>query len=143
MFSGDDLAAGSADVLYVKIKTTAWNSWVRHLKTDPLWKRQICTAQPTWYSLDDRFHLSWQGAAELTCCSWADSWVDKLQLSWQTTAQPTRSSWHDKFLSWHVATELTCRNWADSWVDVLQLVWQIAAELTVTVTKVIQMVEKW
>jgi len=93
--------------------------------------RRQTTAQPTWCSLDDKFYLSWQGAAELTCCSWADSWVDKLQLSWQTTAQPTWCSWDDKFhLSWQGAAELTNCSWADSWVDKLHLSWQTSAQPT-------------
>lgn len=102
----------------------------------------------TW-CLYDNFHLSWQGAAELTCFSWADIWVDKLHLSWHTTAQPTWCSWDEichlrgeraqlnwhVATSWHVATELTAEL---TW---LQLFWHVAGELTLTVPEVVQMVQ--
>jgi len=80
---------------------------VRSVMTGSLIVGKSCIC-PTWCSLDDKFHLRWQGAAELTCCSWADM----LQLSWQQTGQ--------------VAAELTDCIWA----NICQLSWQIASELT-------------
>ena len=127
----------------------------------------------TNWSWDDRLHLSyrvqlsWQSswqvelswqqsgqvAAELTDCTWAKIW----QLSWHITAKLTEYIWGDRLqLSQHVATEMPTFIWANrvqlSWrvaveltaeLTWFQLFQHVAAELTLTVPKIVQMVEKW